>query len=70
MGTHRVSKLGYDITVGTHTILADVPEKLGGKDEGPSPHDLLRASLAACTAITVQMYADRKAWPLKISMLK
>ncbi|UJA20598.1 OsmC family protein [Thermoleophilia bacterium SCSIO 60948] len=49
---------------GGHSILADEPESAGGANEGPSPVDLLAASLASCTAITVEMYADRKDWNL------
>ena len=39
-------------------------EFAGGTDEGPSPTRLVAAALAACTAITVEMYADRKGWDL------
>jgi len=46
------------------TFLADEPEDLGGKNMGPNPNELLAASLGACTAITIKMYADRKEWPL------
>jgi putative redox protein len=62
--THR--KHGYSIHVqsGAHEFTSDVDAKLGGHDEGPSPHDLLEAALSACTSITVQMYADRKGWKL------
>lgn len=49
----------------THEILAGVPESLGGKDEGATPHEILEAALSACTIITVQMYANRKAWKLQ-----
>jgi putative redox protein len=48
------------ITVGKHVVIADEPEANGGKNEGPNPHELLLASLGACTCATVRMYADRK----------
>ncbi|HUH25384.1 MAG TPA: OsmC family protein [Flavobacterium sp.] len=47
-----------------HTFLADEPQDLGGLDLGPTPEDYLAASLAACTSITVKMYANRKQWAL------
>jgi putative redox protein len=52
------------ITVGSHVLLADEPEDAGGADAGPDPYELLLAALGACAGITVQMYADRKQWPL------
>ena len=53
----------HDVEIeGGHTLVLDEPEDVGGADEGPSPTRLLAASLAACTAITVEMYADRKDW--------
>ena len=54
----------HDITLGEHKLVADEPADLGGTDEGPSPTRLLAASLAACTAITIEMYAERKEWDL------
>ena len=52
----------YKVTInaGKNVLLADEDEKSGGKDEGFNPHQLLLASLAACTCITVRMYADHK----------
>ena len=45
-----------------HRLTADEPEDHGGDDAGPSPQELLAASLASCTAITMEMYAKRKGW--------
>ena len=56
------SKFTHDVTVRKHTMTADEPEDMGGEDMGPSPQELLAASLASCTAITMEMYAKRKGW--------
>jgi putative redox protein len=55
--THRVD-------IRHHQLTADEPADLGGDDEGPNPQELLAASLAACTAITMEMYAKRKGWDI------
>ncbi|MDX3773512.1 OsmC family protein [Chromatiaceae bacterium AAb-1] len=52
------------IRIHQHTIFADVAASLGGSDSAPDPHDLYDASLAACKAITLMMYARRKQLPL------
>lgn len=49
---------------GGHTIVIDEPVAAGGNDEGPSPTRTVAAALAACTAITCEMYAARKGWEL------
>src|SRR5690242_9619597 len=51
-----------DITSGGHALLADEPPALGGADAGFSPFSLVLAGLAACTGITLRMYAERKGW--------
>jgi putative redox protein len=55
-------KLTHDVTAGSHTITVDEPEAEGGADLGPSPQELLAAALASCTAVTMEMYAQRKGW--------
>ena len=52
----------HHLEVRDHQLTADEPEDAGGEDLGPSPQELLAASLASCTAITMEMYAQRKGW--------
>ena len=58
-------KFQNHVVIGDHVMLADEPESFGGMDSGPSPYQYLNASLGACTAMTVRMYAERKGWPLE-----
>ena len=48
-----------------HAMIADEPTSIGGDDFGPSPYEYLSASLVACTAMTLKMYAERKEWDLQ-----
>ena len=57
-------KFTHDLKMRDHHLTADEQEETGGDDEGPSPQELLAASLASCTAITMEMYAKRKSWDI------
>jgi putative redox protein len=54
----------HQVDVRQHQIAVDEPRDQSGDDEGPSPQELLAASLASCTAVTIEMYAKRKGWDL------
>ena len=58
-------KYTTEIQTARHSLIADEPAKVGGNDFGPTPYDLLLASLGACTSMTLRMYADRKVWDLE-----
>lgn len=60
----RSGKLRQSVKVRDHDVTVDEPKSKGGADEGPDPQELLAASLAACTAITMEMYAERKGWDI------
>jgi putative redox protein len=61
----RLQGFAHEIDIeGGHTIVADEPPDAGGTDTGPSPGRLLAASLASCTAVTMEMYAERKGWEI------
>lgn len=53
-----------ELVVSGKPVIADEPLDVGGTDLGPAPGEYLMISLAACTAITLRMYADRKLWPV------
>jgi putative redox protein len=53
-----------ELRAGTHELLADEPTGSGGGDLGPTPFGLVVSGLAACTAMTLRMYAARKGFEL------
>jgi putative redox protein len=66
----RTGTYSHRIEMREHAITVDELGEQGGEDKGPSPQELLAASLASCTAITMEMYAGRKGWdigPLEVA---
>jgi putative redox protein len=63
-GVHVPTYL-VELRAGSHRLVADEPEALGGANAGPVPFALFLSGLAACTAITLRMYAERKNWFLE-----
>jgi putative redox protein len=55
-------RLRQKVQIREHALTADEPKDQGGEDSAPSPQELLAASLASCTAVTMEMYAVRKGW--------
>ena len=58
----RAGSLRQIVQIRNHRLYADEPTEIGGSDSGPRPEEMLAASLASCTAITMEMYANRKGW--------
>jgi putative redox protein len=69
MGAHvvarRIAGFSHEVDLGDgRKIVVDEPADDGGTDTGPRPTQLLASSLAGCTAITIELYAERKGWEL------
>lgn len=62
-----LTQFNFTTTVETkkHSYIVDEPGKLGGDAKGPAPYDLLLGALAACTAMTIKVYAERSGWKLR-----
>jgi putative redox protein len=61
----RISGYRHIVKVRQHRLNCDESPESGGDDAAPSPQELLAASLASCTAVTMEMYAARKGWDLR-----
>lgn len=62
VSARRRKGYAHTVTAEHHTLIVDEPAERGGGDTGPRPTALLAMSLASCTAVTVEMYAERKQW--------
>jgi putative redox protein len=60
----RIEGFATEVRIRDHTLTVDEPKSDGGEDRGPTPQELLAASLVACTRITMEMYAQRKGWDI------
>ncbi|MDX6724865.1 MAG: putative redox protein [Solirubrobacteraceae bacterium] len=58
----RESGFRHTVKIRSHELTVDEATDHGGTDTGPEPLELLAASLASCTAVTMEMYAQRKGW--------
>ncbi len=61
----RTAIMRHDIRIGAHSVSTDLSIAGGGEDLGVTPHDLYDAALGACKALTMMVYAKRKAMPLE-----
>jgi putative redox protein len=59
------ASLRHEIRIGENSIYTDLGSDMGGEGSGPTPHDLYDASLGACKALTVLLYARRKKFPVE-----
>lgn len=53
-----------------HEWYADETIEGGGTDTAPTPPEELLGALGSCMLITMQMYANRKGWPLEKAEVK
>lgn len=60
----RAGHFKQAVRIRSHQLTVDEPKEIGGEDTGPNPEELLAAALASCTAITMEMYAQRKGWDI------
>lgn len=59
---HRADGALTTLSNGRHIWRADVDQAAGSSDAAPGPHDLLDSALAACTALTLELYIRRRQW--------
>lgn len=60
--TSDSEKLYTEVKTADKNFFVDEPIEIGGTDLAPNPIEYFLGSLAACTTITLQLYAKRKGW--------
>jgi uncharacterized OsmC-like protein len=55
--------LCFSVQVRGHKFLVDMPAESKGQDQGPSPADLLAASLGACIGMHMALYSQTAGLP-------
>ena len=63
----RQGDLSAQLVARDHEVISGLNTNQGGGNEGQDPHELLESSLAACTILTMQLYANKKNWDLRTS---
>jgi len=53
----------FGAQIRSHLLVTDQPERAGGTDSGPSPIELLGASLGSCIAFYVQQFCHARNLP-------
>jgi len=48
----RGTRLTHTVTMREHQLTTDEPRELGGEDDGPTPQELLAASLAGTSGLS------------------
>lgn len=53
------------ISNGVNSFMADINAKNGAQPQAPAPFEILLGAWGACTNMTLQVYCQRKGWPLQ-----
>lgn len=57
-------KFQVAVQVAGVALMLDEPVSVGGLGSGPTPYQMLASALAACTTMTLRVYALQKGWQI------